>query len=398
MQSVPGPGGDDMANRVTVDAAAATPPTAPKTTTGKTLWVLGVFLLIISVVVGGTSWWMFQKVYGTVETVHNTTAPAVLEVVAAQRALMQADSAAVESFRSGEVKLSGPGLDYQNQLTLASQSLVRVAASNAAGTGSQRIQLLEALLESYSDLIGQANAHAGTPLGTADLWSASHLLHAGDSPILTELKNLVYDHDHNSGLKRVLNDQIAASSMMTENLLKWVVPIVLLFVLLVVTQVFLRRRFRRAMNWPLLAATVVLIGLSIVMCLAVISQHRLENSRDILGKAVSLWQEQPYTAADVRGQQTLSELMEKKCGGANGGCGPTVDQFVSRHKSTGNTTADFSDKHIDKLITAFHDRVNSAGENANWRYFILIQASLTIFVFIPFGLWPRIEEYRYRPR
>lgn len=103
-----------------------------------------------------------------------------------------------------------------------------------------------------------------------DLWSASHLLHAGDSPILTELNNLVMDQTG------ALNDQIAASSMTIENLLKWVVPIVFLFVLLVVTQAFLRRRFRRAVSWPLLGATVALILLSIVTSLAVVSQHRLE--------------------------------------------------------------------------------------------------------------------------
>jgi sensor domain CHASE-containing protein len=66
-----------MANPVT-----APPPTAPRTTTGKTLWVLFVLLLVATVMVGGTSWWISQKVYGTVETVQDTTAPAVLEVVA----------------------------------------------------------------------------------------------------------------------------------------------------------------------------------------------------------------------------------------------------------------------------------------------------------------------------
>lgn len=143
-----------MTNLATADSAAAAPSIAPKTTTGKAPWVLGVLLLIATGVVGSTSWWVFQKVHSTVETVHNTTAPAILDVLAARDALVKADSAAVDSFRSDEVKLTGPGLQYQTQLTGASQHLVQVAERNAAGQGSQRIQLLEALLESYSGLIG----------------------------------------------------------------------------------------------------------------------------------------------------------------------------------------------------------------------------------------------------
>ncbi|MGH3832508.1 MAG: hypothetical protein ACRDRS_19045 [Pseudonocardiaceae bacterium] len=252
--------------------------------------------------------------------------------------------------------------------------------------------MLEALLESYSSLITQADAHTGTPLlGTTDLWSASHLLYAGDSPILTEFNNLMDDQ------ASVLNDQVAASSMTAANLLQWTVPITLLFVLLVVTQVFLRRRFRRAVNPPLLLATVALIGLSIVMSLAVVSQYRLENSRDTLNEIVRLWREQP-PAADFRGQQELGELMEKECAGANGGCGPTVEKFVSEHKPADNTPEAGSDESTTKRLGDFTDRINSAGENARWKYFIPILSGLIFFVLIPFGLWPRIEEYRYRPR
>lgn len=377
-----------MANLMTADSAAAAPPMAPKTSTVKTLWVLGVFLLITTVMVGGTSWWVFQTVHSTVDRVRDITAPAILDVLEARDALVNADSAAVDSFRSDEVKLIGPGLKYQNQLTSARQQLIQVAERNAAPEGNQRIQLLEALLESYSGLIGQAQAHVGTAVGLADLWSASHLLHAGDSPALPELNNLAMDQIS------VLNDQISASSMTTENLLKWVVPIVLLFVLIVVTQVFLRRRFKRAVNPSLLVATAALIGLSIVTSLAVASQHQLENSRDDLNGVVDLWKEQP-SAADARGQQALGELMEKECGGANGGCGPTVDQFASNRQPTGSTTEDVSDKLLAKRKIDFEDHIKSAGEYGDRKYVVVILV-LTglILTLIPLGLWPRIDEYR----
>ncbi|MGH3868579.1 MAG: hypothetical protein ACRDQ4_21150 [Pseudonocardiaceae bacterium] len=384
-----------MANLATADSAAAAPSMVPKTTTGETLRVLRTLLLIVTVMVGGTSWSVFQKVHSTVETVHSTTAPAIRDVLAAREALAEADSAAVDSFRKNEVKLIGPGLEYQTQLTIARQRLIQVAAERtAAGKDSQRIQLLEALLESYSGLIGQAQAHVGTAVGIADLWSASHLLHAGDSPILDELDSLAKEQAD------ILNDQITASSTTTANLLMWVIPIALLFVLLfallVATQVFLRSRFRRAVNWPLLFSTLALIGLFIVTSSAGVSERRLENSRASMTDIVHIRQEQ-LSAANTQGQQVLGELMKKECGGANGGCGPTVDQFVSRPQPTGSATEEISDKRLTKRMGDFDDDIKSAGEYADGKYAIPILTGL-IFLLISLGLWPRIEEYRYRLR
>ncbi|MGH3831551.1 MAG: hypothetical protein ACRDRS_14090 [Pseudonocardiaceae bacterium] len=116
-----------MANLVTPTAAPA--PT-PKTTTDKNLWILFVLLMIATVVVGGTSWWVSQKVYDTVNTVRDTTAPAIHDVFAARDALAKADSAAIDSFLSDEVSLSGPGLEYQNQLTSANQHLEAYAKAS----------------------------------------------------------------------------------------------------------------------------------------------------------------------------------------------------------------------------------------------------------------------------
>jgi hypothetical protein len=299
--------------------------------------------------------------------------------------LVKADGAAVDSFLSEEVKLSGPGLQHQNQLTFASQRLVQVAENNAAGKdGSQRIQLLEALLESYSSLIGQAHAHFGAALGTADLWYASHLLHAGDNPILPELDRLRDDQIE------ALNRQLAASSTTTGNLLTWVTPIALLLVLLVATQVFLKRRFRRAVNlWLVLAV----IGLSTVPLLALFHQGQLESYPDTLARVVPEWKAD-ISAADAQAQQTLKELVTKECKGAKGGCGPTVDQFVSSLKSATGTAADAS---ADKRIREFNDDINKASSNTFPWFAIPLTAGL-VAVCIPIGLWPRIEEYRYRPR
>lgn len=380
-----------MADPVTAGSTAAAPPTAPKTTTGKTLWILCVVLLIVTAVVFGTSLWVFLKVHRTIDTVRTNTAPAILEVLAAKEALVKADSAVIGSFQSGDVKLSGPGLQHQNQLTFAIQSLTQVAEHNAAAgnVGSQRIQLLEGLLESYSGLVGQAHAHFGTAVGTADLWSASRLLHAGDSPILTELDALLEDQTH------ALNNQISASSMTTGTLLVWVIPIVLLFVLLSATQVFLKRRFRRAVNPSLLLATVVLIGLSLVTFIAFSSQHQLENSRDTLSRVVDEWNADT-SAADAQGQHALGFLVKRECSGEKGGCGPTVNQFTNR-EPTDTTAGEARDGRAAAWRNDVEKQIDPAAKNSRLWFLIPLAAAL-IAVLIPSGLWPRIEEYRYRPR
>ncbi len=380
-----------MANPVTTDSTATAPSTAPKITTAKTLWVLCVVLLVATTVVFGTSLWVFRKVHGTVETVRTNTAPAILEVLAAQEALVKADSAAIGSFQSGEVKLSGPGLQHQNELTFASQSLAQVAEHNTAGQpGSQRIQLLEGLLESYSGLIGQAHAHFGTAVGTADLWSASRLLHTGDSAILAELDELLKDQTN------ALNDQITKSSMTTGILLVCVVPIVFLLVLLGVTQAFLKRRFRRAANPSLLLATVVLVGLSIVTSLAFFSQHRLESTRDTLDRVVREWKA-ATSATDAQGQRALGRLVTMECSQEKGGCGPTVNRFATNREPTGDTVEQDHDSRVAAWNSDVHNQTSPAAVNSRLWFLIPLTAAV-IAVLIPFGLWPRIEEYRYRPR
>lgn len=63
-----------------------------------------------------------------------------------------------------------------------------------------------------------------------------------------------------------------------------------------------------------------------------------------------------------------------------------------------STTEEVPDKRLAKRKSDFEDQINSAGEYADEKYFILILTSLIFVVLIPLGLWPRIEEYRYRPR
>lgn len=380
-----------MANPVTTELPSAEPPSAMKSTTAKTLRTLCVVLLIATSVVFGISMWLFWKVHDTVEIVRTNTAPAILEVLAAKEALVKADGAAIDSFQSGEVRLSGPGLQHRNQLTLANQSLVQVAEHNEAGQrASQRIQLLEGLIESYSGLIGQAHAHFETAIGTTDLWSASRLLHAGDSPIISELDELREDQS------RALNDQVVASSTTTGIILIWLGPALFLFALLVFTQFFLQRRFRRAVNPSLLLATVLLVGLSIVTSLALVSQRQLEVSQETLDRVVQEWNADT-SAVDARAQRELGLLVTTECIQQKGGCGPTIDRFITNSGTDGTAVDEGHDSRGPAWTNEVDRQTRSAASNARF-WFLIPLGAILIVALIPLGLWPRIEEYRYRPR
>lgn len=355
--------------------------TVPKTPTRVILRILFVVLLATTVMLVGTSLGVFSTVHGTMERLHTNTIPAIRDVLKAQQALVNADNAAVDNYQLDKVELIGPGPEHQNQLAFASQNLTRVAEYNTAGPQtSQQIQVLEVLLGSYSGLIVQAYTHFGTPVGTADLWAASHLLHAGDSPILPELDKLLNDQID------ALGKQIAASSMMAGILLVGL-ELIFLLMLLVATQVFLARRFRRRVNPWLLFTTAIVGGL--LMTYVLLSPHQLENSQNKLAHAVDTWER---SAEHAQGPQKLGALVQKECGQT---CGPTVEEFVTKHAPTGNTT----DKaHVDEAIA---DVDKQARRAANYSFILsLIMPITATLMLIPIyrGLWPRIEEYRYRPR
>lgn len=376
---------------------AAAPSREPKSTTRKTLQTLCVVLLVATAVVFGTSLWVFQNVHGTVETVRTSTAPAIIDVLTAAAALVEADRAAIASLGTGKAQFTGPGQQYQNQIALAGQSLAQAAEDNAAGEdGSQTIQLVEGLLVSYQNLIGHADANfresPGSILGTTDLWYASHQLHVVDIGILAQLSRLLEVQ------RRALDSQLSANSMTTVAVLVWVPPIVFLFVVLCVTQVFLKRCFRRTLNPFLLLATVLLVGLSVVMSLTIWSQNRLQDSRANLDQLVNDWGAQ-IRVADVEGQRGLQNAVQG-CAQVEGGCGVTVTKFAADLETANQDAANRTATEtiiVPQRTMQVNGQIATAGRYADLWFLIPLGTAL-IAVLILLGLRPRIEEYRYRPR
>ncbi|MGW4401655.1 hypothetical protein ACWEHA_40680 [Amycolatopsis nivea] len=335
-----------------------------------------------------TSYLAVSGVVRTADRISSATSRAILEVAAARDALVSADAAAIASFASGEAKLAGPGQEYENRMAAASQSLARVAEFNQADTGTGTLQTVEGLVASYSGAMGQADAHFRQPggelVGLADLWYASLLLHGRDN-VLDLLGELQKDE------RAALDTQISGTRMSAGPLILWLLPPIVLLALLVSAQVFLRQRFRRRLNLPLLGATVLGLGVIAGLLLAAALAGRLDTVRSNVDQAVVV-REKSIEAANADGHARLATLLYQRCGPP--GCGSTVDDF--RRKALSASTA----APAQNAITSAARAVTSAGTAAteSGGLSVLVPAALILAGALTVaGLYRRIDEYRYRP-
>ncbi|SFE94713.1 hypothetical protein SAMN05421541_104628 [Actinoplanes philippinensis] len=349
-------------------------------TTRATLWRSLVALELALAAVLGTAVWAAQGTRAAAERVRTHAVPSIMHILAAHAALVEADEAAAGSFRSGAAGLTGPGERYQNQIALAGQSLTQLAVDSLAGAGvGQGIQLVQGQLAAYSALIEQADAHyrqdPASVLAAADLWSASRLLHMPEGGILAQLDELL------AAERRALEGQLTGGRMAPGWVASWIVPVVVLLTLLVATQVFLSRRFRRTVNVPLLAATVAVLALTAGMSSDFAARGEMAATRTAGDALVGVWQAR-IDAVDRRGQQALGELVAKAC--PDGCAGPVTPGAAAEPPGEATLTAHIRD--VDGHAAA---AAGTAG-----RQVLLVIAALIAMALVPLGLFPRIDEYR----
>ncbi|SES48047.1 hypothetical protein [Actinokineospora terrae] len=290
----------------------------------------------------------------------------------------------MSSFQTGQARLTGPGEDYQSQLAQAGQRLAQIAEHNAAGEHASRtLQVVEGLVVAYSGAIGRADSFLrsdrGSALGIAALWDAHRLLSAPDSGILAQLDVLAAQQ------RASLDEQLGHGWMSGWVVPLWALPAVALLVLLVWTQVFLRARFRRALNAPLIAATVLAGLVAAVLAVVVGHAHREVAAVDEAVAAVSM----PADAFLLVGERKLGDLLAGQCAGQ---CGDAVDAFVG---SLPATVAEPDRAIAVAEVGPVYERL--AGVAELW-VVLTVPALLAVAVLVVVGLRPRLEEYRYSSR
>lgn len=235
-------------------------------------------LLVLGVVFCATLLASYRGVHDDTEPLADSTAPAVFAVDTAQDALRDAHEAAL---------LGEPGRGaYHAQVSVITQSLALASSENVLGSsGRQRLQAAAGLLSVYMNWVQSANDEQdrSAHLKTAYISYAKDTFGNPESPetsITSELDELqqeqahVVDRQTGFGRARVL---LAAGWAAVG-----VTGLALLLALLE-TQRFLRRRFKRRWNLPLLAATALLVlGTAMLATITWRTSQRLARARDLL--------------------------------------------------------------------------------------------------------------------
>ncbi|MFJ6215891.1 hypothetical protein ACIQGZ_21530 [Streptomyces sp. NPDC092296] len=249
----------------------------------------------------------YAGVHSPSGALRTATAPAMLDVAAAQTALELADSAADSSLTSDRAGLAGTGEEYRTQISAANQSLARAAESHVAGdSGRQTLQTVAGLVTAYTGWIEQADRWQDQPvLRDAYLAYAGSMLR-DDGGVLARLTALQAEQ------RQVLRRQVSFGAWQW---LCWSVALALLLALawlLVDTQRYLRRRFRRRFNPWLAGACVLLLALLPLAVFSAQTHGGMERCEQHLTAVVDQ-QQRPGTGhtAAVRAGQKIRDTAEK---------------------------------------------------------------------------------------
>ncbi|MGM1064062.1 hypothetical protein [Saccharothrix sp. Mg75] len=368
--------------------------TRQRSTTRRTLLGLLTGVVLAALVVTGASWAVGADVRATADSVRDRNAAAVLETATARAALAQADRAAVESFTGAEHVLSGPGDRYRDRIALAGQYLAQIAEDNTAGVVvSRRLQLVEGLLVSYNAAIGQADVQlrqpGGEALGAADLWRASQLLHAEGKGVLAQLDVLMADQ------RRALDARLAESATTPWRTASWLVPSLVLLGLLVATQVFLVRRFRRLVNPLLVLATAIALGLVALPAVGLATQSQVTRSVEALDLLVERWQRHT-TETGASARRELLALVGGHCGTVPAGCGDTVDRArLALGPPGGGSSTD--ERELTEEAELINAELADAADEGGLMPLVPVGGAAVVLSAL-LGLLGRLEEYRYRVR
>ena len=261
------------------------------------LWRMLAAILAATALLWITATIVVQGRRGTVQSVRDSTAPAFLDATEAHAALSDADRAAWLSFRSGAAQLTGPGQQYQNDITTAGQDLERLAALEpSGGAGSQQLQTVSGQLVNYQALVEQADAANRTDiaLGTAsdhDLGYA-YLTYASNA-MRDPQGGLLASIDAVTALDRgALDRQVASPWTNPALLLASAAGAGLVLWAIVTARGFMLRRFRRVISPPLVLAAALVCGLLVWTAMVTVSADSAFGAArgTALPKLTAIWQ------------------------------------------------------------------------------------------------------------
>jgi hypothetical protein len=188
--------------------------------------------------------------------IQQRTVPAIVGMQRIHAWLSDADRSAANAYLAGGSEVTLPELQYQADIAATSREL-QIASAHDPGGGdtSRRLQQIAMQVDRYQALIQTANVEdrLGVAIGTVYLQAGTSLMHRPGTGILAQV----------DALRALYVDDLDRANR-TLQIAEWMLPLyaalaLALLGLLVFTQVFVRRRFRRRRNPQLIAATLLLV-------------------------------------------------------------------------------------------------------------------------------------------
>jgi hypothetical protein len=195
----------------------------------------------------------------TVSDIHHRTVPAIVGMERIHALLSDADRSAANAYLAGGADATLALWRYTSDIAAVNRELQLASVNNPEGdAASRRLQAIAGLVAYYAQLTQTATSDVrqAIPRGTVFLQAGSDLMHQPDSGILAQvdsLRDLFVASLHRADLTLRIASVLLA--------LYAVVALVVLL-LLVHTQRYVRARFRRRRNRRLMAATLLLVLVS----------------------------------------------------------------------------------------------------------------------------------------
>lgn len=243
-------------------------------TTPGVLTMLAVALVLVSALVGLLTTIGVQTWVTALDDLATSSGPLSVAAQDIYRSLSDADATATGAFLAGGEEPADQRARYENDIAQAESSLsIAVAAREPADVTApdSPLAILSAKLSVYTGLVetARANNHQGLPIGAAYQREAANLMRTELLPAAQDL--------YRSEAARVSADQDDAGALPWLEILVGLVGLGVL----VVAQVYLRRRSNRVFNVGLVSATgAALISLIWVIVATAGVRANVNDSRD----------------------------------------------------------------------------------------------------------------------
>ncbi len=269
-------------------------------TTPGVLTILAVGLVLVSALVGVLTAVGVQTRVTALDDLTTSSGPLSVAAQDIYRSLSDADATATSAFLAGGEEPADQRARYENDIAQAESALaIAVAAREPADVSRQGSPLatLSAKLSVYTGLVetARANNHQGLPVGAAYQREASNLMRTELLPAAEQL--------YRAETLQVSADQDSAGGF------PWLEVVVGLLGLavLVVAQVFVRRRTNRVFNVGLLVATgAALVSLLWVLIATLGVQTNVSQSRESGSEHVDQLARARIAALAARADETLT--------------------------------------------------------------------------------------------